>query len=51
MVARCLPAVCYASLYLGKERGVLLQLGQEQLGHFPLGLCDENMTNSAPELA
>ncbi len=42
--------VCYVSPYLGQERGVLLQLGHEQLGHFPLGLFDENMTNPPPEL-
>lgn len=40
--------LCYVSPYVGQERGVLVQLGQEQLGHFPLGLCDEAMANSEP---
>jgi len=40
--------VCYASLYDGKDRGVLLQLGSEQLGHFPLGLLDEAMARPPP---
>jgi hypothetical protein len=29
--------------YSGRDRGVLLQLGQQQLGHFPLGLFDESV--------
>ncbi len=41
--------VCYVSPYLGNERGVLLQLGQERLqGHFPLGLWDEEQRNPPP---
>jgi hypothetical protein len=36
--------------YFGRDRGVLLQLGQQQLGHFPLGLFDEQMANPAPSL-
>jgi hypothetical protein len=40
--------VCYMSPYVGQERGVLLQLGQEQLGHFPLGLWDEDKKNPPP---
>ncbi|GLC42046.1 hypothetical protein PLESTM_001280200, partial [Pleodorina starrii] len=35
--------LCYVSRYDGKDRGVLLQLGQVQLGHFPLGFFDEAM--------
>ncbi len=31
---------CYVSPLTGKDRGVLLQLGGAQLGHFPLGLFD-----------
>lgn len=42
---------CYVSKYDGRDRGVLLQLGQEQLGHFPLGLMDEEMKNPAPTLS
>lgn len=39
---------CYAARYVGRDRGVLLQLGQEQLGHFPLGMFDEEMKNPEP---
>ncbi|WIA31812.1 hypothetical protein OEZ86_002679 [Tetradesmus obliquus] len=43
--------LCYISLYQGRDRGVLLQLGQgELLGHFPLGLFDEAMAKPAPSL-
>jgi hypothetical protein len=43
--------LCYISLYQGRDRGVLLQLGQgELLGHFPLGLFDEAMANPEPSL-
>jgi hypothetical protein len=42
--------ICYVSPYQGRERGVLLQLGQEQLGHLPLGLFDEDMKNPPPPL-
>ncbi|KAL6747932.1 hypothetical protein V8C86DRAFT_2894255 [Haematococcus lacustris] len=43
-----LSQVCYASPYFGRERGVLLQLGQQQFGHFPLGMFDEDMQRPAP---
>lgn len=33
--------LCYATRYQGRDRGVLLQFGQEQVGHLPLGLWDE----------
>jgi hypothetical protein len=39
---------CYVSPYRGNDRGVLVQLGQAQLGHFPLGLWDEGMTQPPP---
>ena len=42
--------LCYASLYEGRDRGVLVQLGQRQVGHLPLGLLDEGMTNAAPQI-
>jgi hypothetical protein len=42
--------LCYASRYEGRDRGVLVQLGQQQLGHLPLGLMDEAMANAAPQL-
>lgn len=38
------------SLYQGKDRGVLLQLGQSQMGHFPLGLWDEDKTQPPPNM-
>ncbi|EFJ50407.1 hypothetical protein VOLCADRAFT_103872 [Volvox carteri f. nagariensis] len=40
--------LCYVSRYDGRDRGVLLQLGQLQLGHFPLGFFDEGMTKPPP---
>lgn len=40
--------LCYASRYEGRDRGVLVQLGQQQLGHFPLGLHDEQMLQPPP---
>ena len=40
--------LCYASQYDGRDRGVLVQLGQRQLGHLPLGLFDEGMTRPPP---
>lgn len=47
----CVLQLCYISLYQGRDRGVLLQLGQgELLGHFPLGLFDEAMAKPAPSL-
>lgn len=33
--------MAYVTMYEGQDRGVLVQLGQAQLGHFPLGLFDE----------
>lgn len=40
--------LCYASGYEGRDRGVLVQLGQQQLGHLPLGLFDEAMARPPP---
>jgi hypothetical protein len=40
--------LCYASRYEGRDRGVLVQLGQAQVGHLPLGLLDEAMANPPP---
>ena len=42
--------MCYVSRYDGRERGVLVSLGQEQLGHFPLGLFDETMAKPQPPM-
>ena len=42
---------CQLSRYYGRDRGVLLQLGQQQLGHFPLGLFDEAMANPPPQMS
>ncbi|KAF5831636.1 hypothetical protein DUNSADRAFT_12796 [Dunaliella salina] len=42
--------LCYVSAYESRDKGVLVQLAQDQLGHFPLGLFDEAMKNPAPEL-
>ena len=39
-----------ASPYVGKDRGVLLTLGDTQFGHLPLGLLDENRERPAPAL-
>ncbi len=33
-----------------RDRGVLLQLGQEQVGHLPLGLFDDTLSKPAPAL-
>lgn len=42
---------CYLAEYKGSERGVLVQLGQgPMLGHFPLGLFDEAMSNPEPAM-
>eukprot|EP00887_Chlorella_sp_A99_P003136 scaffold9.g3136.t1 len=43
--------LCYASAYAGRDRGVLVQLGQAQLGHLPLGLHDEAKAQPPPSLA
>ncbi|KAG2487202.1 hypothetical protein HYH03_014176 [Edaphochlamys debaryana] len=40
--------LCYVTRYDGKDRGVLVQLGQLQLGHFPLGFFDEALSKPAP---
>lgn len=42
--------LCYVSAYESRDKGVLVQMAQEQLGHFPLGLFDEAMKNPEPEL-
>ena len=42
--------VCYVSPFTGTDRGVLLQMGQLQVGHFPLGLFDEDLKKPAPLL-
>jgi hypothetical protein len=39
-----------ASPYAGKDRGVLLTLGDTQFGHLPLGLLDESRERPAPAL-
>ena len=41
---------CYLSAYAGRDRGVLVQLGSEQLGHFPLGFFDEARAAPPPPL-
>jgi hypothetical protein len=41
---------CYVTSYQGPDRGVLVSLAQEQFGHFPLGLYDEQMANPPPSL-
>jgi Domain of unknown function (DUF1824) len=33
--------LCYVTAYEGRDRGVLVNLGTEQIGHLPLGLHDE----------
>lgn len=40
----------YVSVYDGQDRGVLVTLGTEQIGHLPLGLLDEGMNNPPPSL-
>jgi len=39
-----------ASPYVGKDRGVLVTLGDTQFGHLPLGLLDEEREKPAPKL-
>lgn len=41
----------YATAYKGNDRGVLLTFGQEQVGHLPLGLFDEDKQAAAPMLS
>lgn len=45
------PQACYLTQYQGRDRGVLVQLGTLQLGHFPLGLWDEARANPPPLMA
>lgn len=45
------PQLCYLSAYQGRSRGVLVQLGSEQHGYFPLGLFDEAKAAPPPPLA
>ncbi|PNH04389.1 hypothetical protein TSOC_009444 [Tetrabaena socialis] len=40
--------LCYVSRYDGRDRGVLVQLGAMQLGHFPLGFFDEALVKPPP---
>ncbi|KAI8463525.1 MAG: hypothetical protein J3K34DRAFT_143479 [Monoraphidium minutum] len=42
--------VCYLTGYQGRDRGVLIQLGGLQLGHFPLGFWDEGRANPPPPM-
>ena len=39
---------CYVTAYQGRDRGVLLNFGLEQVGHLPLGLWDESMVIAPP---
>lgn len=36
----------YVSTYDGRDRGVLINFGTEQIGHLPLGLHDEKLEKS-----
>lgn len=45
-----LSGLCYATQYEGSFRGVLVQLGMQQIGHLPLGLMDEDRKNPPPSL-
>jgi hypothetical protein len=40
----------YVSGYSGGDRGVLLSMGQIQIGHLPLGLFDEAKASPAVEI-
>ena len=42
--------VAAASPYLGPDRGVLVTLGTDQVGHLPLGLLDEERAGPPPPL-
>lgn len=44
------PTPC-AAPYTGPDRGVLVTLGDVQVGHLPLGLLDEGRERGAPPLA
>lgn len=48
MQCNAATGLCYATKYDGRDRGVLVQLGQRQLGHLPLGLHDEGMARPPP---
>lgn len=39
---------CYVTAYQGRDRGVLVNFGLEQVGHLPLGLWDESMVKAPP---
>lgn len=39
---------CHLSSYQGRDRGVLVQLGTDQFGHFPMGLFDEGKEAPPP---
>jgi hypothetical protein len=41
-------ALCYVTPFRGNDKGVLVQLGQVQVGFLPLGLWDEGMTQPPP---
>jgi hypothetical protein len=43
-------AAASAAPYAGRDRGVLVTLGADQVGHLPLGLLDEARTNPPPLL-
>ena len=40
----------YVTEYTGNDRGVLVQLAQQQIGLLPLGLFDEHKTAPSPSL-
>lgn len=44
-------AAASAAPYGGKDRGVLVTLGSDQVGHLPLGLLDEARAQPPPPLA
>ena len=39
---------CTITAYSGRDRGVLVQFGSIQVGHLPLGLLDEDMSQPEP---
>ena len=42
--------LCYVTLYSGRDRGVLVNLGMQQFGHLPLGIFDEDMKAEGPRI-
>ena len=48
--SRMRAQLCYVTEYSGTFRGVLVTFGQQQFGHFPLGLFDEAMAKPPPSL-